>query len=1495
MIECIPSILSVGLLIFGTIYIAGAIRQHGRQVGWVSLLCVMMLILAWQIHPIFEVRNTGHPTSTHTVHALVGFFLSIACFLWARKLASDARHDGLIKKTLFERETAWRLLFERSSDAVFILDQSNRFVEVNDRGCALLGYPREELLRLPSTELFLRDRRPELAGELEKARNGSPRLHERHLVRKDGNVIVAEISAAPLPHGRVMATIRDVTERKEAEEALKRSAFRLAQAAKLTGIGYFTWNIPSDAVTASDEIYQLVNLPVGKELRSKDLFDLTHPDDVAEIHRAISRALAANCPFEVEYRALLPDNSIRHLHAVGQLSLDPRGNPAEVLVAVQDVTDRKYAEQILKESEDRFRRLYTDSPAMMYSIDREGHVVNVNRTWLETLGYTEEEVLGHDSSDFMTPQSRHLILTKVRSDFLNGGVCHDIPFQFVHKSGRVLDVLLSGITEKSSGGMPEQALVVLRDITAQKKAETELREERNLFIGGPTVVFRPTISAGGLAIEYISPNVVEILGFSPEQLTADGEFAMSLVHPDDLAGFHEHIARTLESTSPTAEREYRLRKSNGEFCWVHEFARLNRDSSGRLVSLQAYLTDVTRRKLAEMQLRESEERYRTIVQTAAEGIWQLDSDGRTTYVNRRMADLLGVPEKEIIGHFVSRFLFPEDCTDHERQRAERRRGSVGHYERRFRRTNGETVWCQVSSTPLMHKDGTYLGAFAMLTDLTNRKSAEVALEQSEAKYRALIETTGTGFVILDEEGSVLDANLEYLRLTGRSRLRDIQGRSVIEWTAPHDRTRNAEAVTGCRASGSTRNLEIDYESPDLVRTPVEINATVVEADGRRRILALCRDISDRRRAALDLRESEERYHTLYDTMLTGFVLCEIVFNECHTPCDFRILDINPAAEKLLGTTRDQLVGRLGRERFPQFVENRIQVCAQAALSGDTYPIQHFSEQLNRYFEGTIFSYKRGQFAVMFVDVSERVRSEFALRESERLHRSLVDLSPDGIFIYTASGIVFANDSFVQMMRASGGSELIGLRVERFMDAGELAFVHARIRTLEASGGPNPLAEERFLRRDGTRFDAEVASVAIKWQDQPAAQIIVRDITERKRSEEERRQLEEQLRLSQKLETIGTLAAGIAHDFNNLLVPVIGYTELTAADLPVESPGSEHLSEVLKAAYRAKTLVAQILSFSRQQEGEKRPLQLSSIVKEVLKMLQSSLPSSVSMTRDVDNNSSVVLADPTQMHQVLMNLCVNASQAMPTGGSLKVSLQDLPGSPAVCPGCGKAFDFSSVHLAVSDTGHGMDASIRKRIFDPFFTTKPAGKGSGLGLAVTHGIISQHNGHICVVSEVDRGSTFHILLPAAVPDSDEFSATVLPARAAGEAILLVDDDPAVLQTITCTLEGQGYRVTGCNSPEQAVEIFRAQPGAFHLILTDFRMPSMNGDQLAVKSLRIRPEIPILVLSGLADTHGLKNARGIGIRDVLAKPASVTELSSAIRKALGNVPSKVPAPFA
>jgi PAS domain S-box-containing protein len=384
----------------------------------------------------------------------------------------------------------------------------------------------------------------------------------------------------------------------------------------------------------------------------------------------------------------------------------------------------------------------------------------------------------------------------------------------------------------------------------------------------------------------------------------------------------------------------------------------------------------------------------------------------------------------------------------------------------------------------------------------------------------------------------------------------------------------------------------------------------------------------------------------------------------------------------------------------------------------------------------------------------------------------------------------------------------------------------------------------------------------------------------------RKEMEMRLIQSQKQEAIGTLAGGIAHDFNNILTPILGYSEMALMDLEPDHPAAVELAEVTKAALRAKDLVKQILTFSRQKEHQLQPLAPHLIIKEALKLLRASIPTSIEIRQQINPESGLVLADGTQLHQIIMNLCTNAYQAMrPTGGVLSVSLQPirLESEDSKVQGLALA-PGAYVVLEVGDTGCGMDQQTIAKIFDPYFTTKKQGEGTGLGLSVVHGIVKEYGGHISVYSEPGKGSTFRVYLPTIVSTGMSEAPAVAPAMARGtEKILVVDDDSTILALNTRILTELGYRVTGLAASPEALNLFTGAPQDFDLVLTDMTMPGMSGADLSLRIHAIRPDIPIILCSGFSELIDGDKAREIGIQAYLKKPFSGGDLAGIIRRLL------------
>ena len=419
------------------------------------------------------------------------------------------------------------------------------------------------------------------------------------------------------------------------------------------------------------------------------------------------------------------------------------------------------------------------------------------------------------------------------------------------------------------------------------------------------------------------------------------------------------------------------------------------------------------------------------------------------------------------------------------------------------------------------------------------------------------------------------------------------------------------------------------------------------------------------------------------------------------------------------------------------------------------------------------------------------------------------------------------------------------------------------------------------KKDGSVFEAEttVSSVRDSKGNVINYVFILRDVTHELK-------LERELRQSQKMEAIGTLASGIAHDFNNILTAIIGYTEMAQRKTSDNDALARDLERVQIAGVRAKELVRQILTFSRQSEQERKPVQLASLIDEVMKLLRSTLPATVEINQEISTTLSgdKVLADPTQLHQVLMNLGTNAAHAMrESGGVLSVSLSDFNADasliaihPDLTPG-------PCLRLTVSDTGHGMEAAVRERIFDPYFTTKKAGEGTGMGLAVVQGIIKSYGGAISVYSVPGQGTSFHIFLPKIREELTQAARADESAWGGTERILFIDDEQVLAELGQELLEALGYNVTAKTSSLEALKCFRSGPDAFDLVITDMTMPQMTGRELVRELLAIRPGIPIIMCSGFAEFINANEAREAGISEFLMKPYVTNKMAQTIRRAL------------
>jgi PAS domain S-box-containing protein len=625
--------------------------------------------------------------------------------------------------------------------------------------------------------------------------------------------------------------------------------------------------------------------------------------------------------------------------------------------------------------------------------------------------------------------------------------------------------------------------------------------------------------------------------------------------------------------------------------------------------------------------------------------------------------------------------------------------------------------------------------------------------------------------------------------------------------------------------------------------------------------------------------SERRFTTIFRSSPVAIVVATLESGLIH--------DINPAALELFGRSREEVVGRPAIEfgAWPDSVERR-------AISGDA-----ISQERGGSFEREVSTRGHDRLTVLasfsvieldgdarlvvtLQDISARKLAEQTLRASEERFRLLVESSNELIVEVALDGTILYASPNHAPITGRAPEEMVGSNALDYVHPDDLPEVIQKVSSGDGSG------LFRYRVQDGSWHWLEASGRAFRLASSEERGVIVsRDVSPRIAADEARKELEEQLRQAQKLDALGTLAGGIAHDFNNILAAISAYTEL--AELDSEQPAAvrEHLGEVLNATTRATELVRRILAFSRQHKQARVPVQLEQVITEALKLVRSTLPATIEIISTIGGGAATVLADPIQIHQVVMNLCTNAAHAMADRtGRLSLDLTTLELGAALLEAPPDLRAGRYARLSVTDSGCGMDETTVARIFEPFFTTKAPGEGTGLGLAVVHGIVRDHDGAILVRSVLGQGTTFDVYFPeseakAKAAVEDEFALV----RGRGERLLFVDDEPALCRSARSMLERLGYRITTTSDPEDALKRFHEAPGEVDLVITDLTMPRMTGVDLAQELLALRPELPIVLVSGFGGKWTPERAREIGIRASLSKPLSLSSLASALRQVL------------
>jgi two-component system cell cycle sensor histidine kinase/response regulator CckA len=818
----------------------------------------------------------------------------------------------------------------------------------------------------------------------------------------------------------------------------------------------------------------------------------------------------------------------------------------------------------------------------------------------------------------------------------------------------------------------------------------------------------------------------------------------------------------------------------------------------------------------------------------------------------------------------------------------------------YRRADGTSAWARTNKVPLRDTKSNVIGVLGTYEDITEQMKTEKALRESEREYRTLFETMAQGVIYYDAKGRIVFVNPAAERTLGFS-LYQMQGRTLVnpDWHALQEDGSEfpGEAhpsIVALRTGKAVRNVVMGVFNPriDDYRW-VNINAVPQFRPGEDapyQVFVTFDDITDRRQAERALRESELRYRTVADFTYDW---------ETWIAPDGRILYSSPAFSRLTGYSADamrrdsdllqMIIDPRDREKMVRhFREELHDESSIFHLDFRIVTRQGQERWLNHYCvpvhdEEGRFLGRRGSTR----DIHEYKLAEEALQESEELFRTVFEQAAVGIAQLMPDGrFTKVNHRFCEIVGYTM-EELCGLTFRDITHPDDLQLDDNQIARVVAGEADAFEIEKRYVHKEGHTVWIRLYSNVVRDEQRSIKYAIgaVVDITERKRAEQEKVRLEEQFHQSQKLESIGRLAGGVAHDLNNLLTPILGYGEMLLTDTVGDDPRSEWLEQMVRAGKRAQSLVRQLLAFSRKQTLEFKHIDLNSLLRNFEKLLRRTIREDVAIHMVLARSLPPIRGDVGQLEQVVMNLAVNAQDAMPDGGALTIETGGVELDESYTAEHEGVTPGRYVMLVVSDTGCGMDVETYGHLFEPFFTTKGKDKGTGLGLATVYGIVKQHGGNVWAYSEPGLGATFKVYLPVATesPVVEESDLRTPSGLGGSETIMLVEDDEQVRNLVLAILKRQGYTVLVAESGKEALELLEGHDGSVQLLLTDVVLPEMNGKQLFERVSGAYPDVKVLYMSGYPEN--VIAHRGVmepGIH-FIQKPFTVRALAAKVREVL------------
>jgi PAS domain S-box-containing protein len=967
------------------------------------------------------------------------------------------------------------------------------------------------------------------------------------------------------------------------------------------------------------------------------------------------------------------------------------------------------------------------------------------------------------------------------------------------------------------------------------------------------------------AIVFANSRLHEMLRYEPGELL--GQDPWLICHPDDQAVSKERASSRIRGEKVANRYEIRFVRKDGT--WFEGEVNAKAIRFDGEPGVQVWVRDISQQKRAQEQLRESEEKLRGMIANLHDAFYRTDMNGTLLFLSPSSERVAGYTPEDAVGRNIAEF-YTDPSERQEFMRLMLENGYVNGFEARLVRKDGGIVWVSTSARFFKDKDGNIAGVEGISRDVTEHKRMEMALKESEERYRILAENSLTGIYVYQDEKLVYTN--EFAAKSLGFLTQELIGKSIWEIVAPDDRdlVRNVVASRWQgEAAGSQYEFRVLTKSEEM--RWVQVLATEIQHDGRPAILGNVIDITDRKHAEEALRQSEARYRDLFENASDIIYTHDLKGN---------YTSANQAARRILGYGPEEFLRMNYRdvvdpESLPAAEENFRKKTVNGVEATPPYEIRvRAKDGTPFWFEVTSRVLRDNGIAVgvhgSARNITDRKRAEEALKESEEKYRVLVENANEAIFVAQDGKLQFANPKTM---------ELIGHTEQELTSEPFVKFIHPDDRALVAERHVRRMRGEelpsvypfRVIDKSGTIRWVEISAVSIDWERRPATLNFLVDITFR-------RKMEEELIKVQKLESLGILAGGIAHDFNNILTTILGNISIARMRSQFSDDSTNTLRAAEEGCLRAKALTQQLLTFSKGGAPVKRIMLISQLIKNSCEFALRG--SSVRCEFSIPEDLWAVDVDEGQIGQVLNNLIINADHAMPQGGVIQVQAENMQLTPDHSLPLSQG---NYVRLTIKDQGIGIPAEILPRIFDPYFTTKY--KGSGLGLAISHSIITNHGGFLTVTSEPATGTTFCIYLPRSKRGVSSPASLHDVVITGGGRILLMDDDKSIRDLASGMMSALGYEAVTAEDGARAIELYQQSidnSRPFDVVILDLTVAGGMGGLEALKTLRqMDPDLKAVVSSGYSNDPIMSDYRKHGFDGVVAKPYTVEELGVAISK--------------